>query len=229
MSWFTRYHAALRVGRVLAAHCQRQELVDIHLRQSHLDSACAHHCLAMALITLGLVKRSAVLDMSRRRYGRAASLYSVLADYWMEGVFAAEVVAAIDKMDLPITVDWIDGFDKGVDRFAVDALMAGSLVMLAHEAERPRYRHWTLGIGCGGTVENNVHHVTSVLTIDPSLDGRQFAIGNGQFSTTRAVDFKKRRTSVRWVYETVEGAETVRLMSAISIRLRPSPPSKRRH
>lgn len=227
-SRFTRYFAPLQIGQVLATHCQRADAVELHLRQSHLDGACAHHVLAMALIAMGLVKRSAVLNMSHRRYGHAAGLYAALADHWMDGAYAADVVDAIQQLDLPLAMDWIDGFDRGVDRFAVDALMLGRLVMLAYERSQHN-RHWVLGIGCGGTVAGRQHQVDTLLTLDPSLDALPFAIGNGQFKTARTVDFESRRTSVRWVYETVEGVESVRLMSAISLAVRPRLPTKRRH
>lgn len=225
---FTRYFAPLQIGRVLATYCQRADAVELHLRQSHLDGACAHHVLAMALIAMALVKRSAVLNMSHRRYGHAADLYAALADHWMDGAYAGEVVDAIQQLDLPLAIDWLDGFDRGVDRFAVDALMLGRLVMLAYERSQ-HHRHWVLGIGCGGTVAGRQHQIDTLLTLDPSLDALPFAIGNGQFKTARTVDFESRRTSVRWVYETVEGVESVRLMSAISLAVRPRLPTKRRH
>ena len=53
-----RYHAALDAGHTLSVSGARQEPVEVLLRQSDMDSACAHHCVAMALIILGLVKRS---------------------------------------------------------------------------------------------------------------------------------------------------------------------------
>lgn len=40
----------------------------------------------------------------------------------MEGAYALEVVGAIERMWLPLTVKWADGFDNSVDAFAVDAL-----------------------------------------------------------------------------------------------------------
>lgn len=225
---FMRHYPSLHVGRALTTHCQRQEPVEVHLRQSMMDGACAHHALAMALIAMGLVKRSAVLDMSRRRYGPAAELYAVLADHWMDGVYAAELVEAIQQLDQPIGLDWADGFNGGVDRLTVDSLMQGRLVMLAYESDRNRHRHWLLAIGCGGSVEGRAYTVDCLLTLDPSMDALPFAAGNGHLRLPHPVDFESRKTSVRWLYETVDGAEPVMLMSAISLTLRDAVPSKRR-
>lgn len=212
----------------MTVHCQRQEPVEVHLRQSDIDGACAHHCLAMVLIILGLVKRSAVLDMAKRRYGVAANLYTVLADHWMDGTWAAEVVTAIERLDLPLVVKWADGFNSGVDAFAVDALQRGLLVMLAYQSEKDRHRHFVVGIGCGGIMEGRAVNVDSLMVLDPSSDDLPFAVGNGALRLVRQVDFSRRKSSVRWRYESLHGAEPVRLMSAISLRLRTDRSSKRR-
>lgn len=227
---FQRYHAALQVGCVLTAKCQRQEPVLVHFRQSEMDGACAHHALASALVILGLVKRSAVLEQSRRRYGVAAVLYMVLADHWMDGIYAPELVGAIEKLNLPLDVRWADGFDTGVDALAVDALMRGTLVLIAYQSERDRHRHFVLAVGCGGIMDRQKSVVDTLLVLDPSIEEpRPFSVSNGQLKSARLIDFRSRRSSVRWSYESEEGTEPVRLMSAISLTLRPSPPSKRRH
>lgn len=224
-----RYYPTLQIGKMLTAHCQRKEPVELHLRQSSMDSACGHHCLAMALIAMGLVKRSAVIDQARRRYGVAADLYAVLADFWMEGVYALEMVSAIDQLNLPLDVKWADGFDNGVDALAVDALTRGSIVLLAYQSERNRHRHWLTAVGCGGLMDQKTFAVDTLLVLDPSMEPLPFAIGNGQLVTPRTVDFGRRRTSVRWNYESVEGMEPVRLMSAVGLTLRSALPLKLKH
>lgn len=226
---FQRYYPSLQIGKVLTTHCQRKEPVELHMRQSALDGACAHHCLAMALIALGLVKRSAAIEQSRRRYGVAAELYKVLASHWMDGVYAPELVNAIEQLNVPLDVGWADGFDSGVDMLAVDALMRGSLVLLAYQSERNRHRHWIMAVGCGGLIDGKTLMVDSLLVLDPSMEPLPFSACNGQLTTSRIIDFQRRRTSVRWNYESVEGVEPVRLMSAISLTLRPTLASKRKH
>jgi hypothetical protein len=224
-----RYYPTLQIGKMLTAHCQRKVPVELHLRQSSMDSACGHHCLAMALIAMGLVKRSAVIDQARRRYGVAANLYAVLADHWMEGVYALEMVSAIDQLNLPLDVTWADGFNSGVDALAVEALTRGSLVLLAYQSERNRHRHWVTAIGCGGLMDQKTFTVDTLLVLDPSMESLPLAIGNGQLVTPRSIDFKHRRTSVKWNYESAEGTEPVRLMSAVGLTLRSVLPQKRKH
>lgn len=226
---FQRYYSTLRIGRSLTAKCQRTDPVLAHYRQSEMDGACAHHALASALTIMGFIKRSAAIEQSRRRYGLAADLYTVLADHWMEGIFAAELVGAIEQLRLPLDLKWADGFDSGVDTLAVEALMRGALVLCAYESERNRHRHWVTAVGCGGLADRKTATVDSLLVLDSSMDPLPFSLCNGQLTTSKVIDFRRRKTSVRWIYESVEGAEPVRLMSAISLTVRPSPLSKRRH
>ncbi|RYG22513.1 MAG: hypothetical protein EON93_25050, partial [Burkholderiales bacterium] len=160
---------------MLTAKCQRQDPVLAHFRQSEMDGACAHHALASALVILGLIKRSAVLEQSRRRYGVAAILYTVLADHWMDGIYAPELVGAIEQLNLPLDVKWVDGFDTGVDALTVDALMRGSLVLIAYQSERDRHRHFVLAVGCGGVMDRQRSAVDTLLVLDPSMDPLPFS------------------------------------------------------
>lgn len=212
-----RYHHALRVGHMLTADVQRSHPVELHLRQSSADSACALHAIAMAFIVLDLAKRSALLVMSTRKYGVAADLYELLGFSWHQGLFADAVVDALEALKLPITVRWTDGFDNGVDAFAVDALKRGTLCLIAYESFKDRHRHFILGVGCAGVMRGAVFEIDSLLVLDPSTDALPFSCCNGMLRIDKPVDFARRQTSVRWRYESAGDAEPVRLMSAISV------------
>lgn len=212
-----RYHRAIRIGTVPTAHGRRQEPTEIHLRQSSADSACALHVVGMLFILLDLAKRSAILMMSSRKYGVAAELFDLLGFSWLEGVFADRVVEALESMSLPVTVRWKDGFDNGVDAFAVAALKKGSAVLVAYESLRDRHRHFTLGVGCGGVMEGSSFTVDTLLVLDPSSDAMPYACCNGMLQIGKAVDFARRRSSVIWHYVNSGQSEPVRLMSAISV------------
>lgn len=220
-----RYHPALDIGNVLTTQSRRQEPVEVHLRQSDADSACAMHSVAMALVVLDLVKRSAVLSMAHRKYGVAADLYTALGHSWLEGAYAEDVVDALEEMALPITVRSADGFDRGVDAFAVESLKKAQLTLLAYESARDRHRHFVLGVGCAGRVVDQKLSVDSLLVLDPSADALPFSCCNGVLSIDKPVAFEKRRTSVRWLYASAGQTEPVRLMSAISV-MRSSSPSR---
>ncbi|BEP54062.1 hypothetical protein GmRootV35_43600 [Variovorax sp. V35] len=213
-----RYHAALTVGSVLTTKSRRLDPVPVHIRQSEMDSACALHCLAMAFVILDVAKRSALLSMAHRKYGVAADLFAVLGDSWLEGAYAQDVVDALEAMELPLTVRSADGFDHGVDLFAVESLLKGQLTLIAYESFKDgRYRHFLLGVGCGGHMLGQKFTVDSLLVLDPSADALPFSCCNGMLKIDRPIDFKRRRKSVEWRYESAGHSEPVRLMSAISV------------
>ncbi|QFZ83523.1 hypothetical protein GFK26_12510 [Variovorax paradoxus] len=213
-----RYHAALTVGNVLTTESRRLDPVAVHMRQSELDSACALHCIAMALVILDVAKRSALLSMTHRKYGVAADLYAVLGDSWLEGAYAQDVVDALEALELPLTVRSADGFDQGVDVFAVESLKKGQLTAIAYESFKDgRYRHFVLGVGSGGHMVGQKFTVDSLLVLDPSADAPPFSCCNGVLKIDRPIDFKRRRKSVEWRYESAGHSEPVRLMSAVSV------------
>ncbi|MBJ2154583.1 hypothetical protein [Variovorax sp. IB41] len=212
-----RYHPALDIGNVLTTTGRRQDPIPAHIRQGEADSACAMYSLAMALVILDLVKRSAVLAMAHRKYGVAADLYTMLGDSWHEGAYAPDVVEALEAMELPITVRWADGFDRGVDAFAVDSLKRAQLTLISYEAVKDHHRHVVLGVGCGGIAVGQKLTVDSLLVLDPSDDALPFASCNGILSIDKPVTFDKRRASVHWHYTTMGQSEPVKLLSAISL------------
>lgn len=213
-----RYHPALNVGDMLTVNAQRQEAVEVHMRQSAADSACALHCVAMALIVLNMVKRSAVVAMTHRKYGVAADLYELLGHTWLQGVFATEVVEALEAMELPMRVRWADGFDADTDAFAIDSLKRCQLTMLAYEASgSDRHRHFVLGVGCGGVMHGRDLAIDSLLVLDPSIDALPFSCCNAILTMDEMIQASKRRKSIQWSYASFGACEPVRLMSAISL------------
>lgn len=218
-----RYYPKLEIGASLAVKGRRQTLVPVHLRQSEADSACGLHCVAMALIVLDLVKRSAVLSMTHRKYGVAADLYAALGKSWHQGAYACDIVEALEALTLPVSVKWTDGFGRGVDAFAVSSLSKVQLTLIAYESARDRHRHFVLGVGCAGYMLNQRLSVDSLLVLDPSADALPFSCCNGILSVDKAVSFEARRSPVQWQYASGGQTEPVRLMSAISI----SSPSNR--
>lgn len=216
-----RYHPALNAGHTLSVSGSRQEPVDVFLRQSDLDSACAHHCVATALIIVGLIKRSAVLNQAKRKSGIAAQLYKTLADKWFDGLHAKPLLEALQSMNLPLVLHMRDNF-KGVDAFAVDALLKGQLVLMAYESERNRHRHWVLGVGVSGLQSGKSLPVDTLLVLCPSSDPVPLASHNARLWRDQATTFGKRCTSTSWQFESMPYfSEPVLLMSAISLNLVP--------
>ena len=217
-----RYHAALNAGHTLTVNGARQEPIDVFLRQSDIDSACAHHCVAMALIILGLVKRSAVINQANRKSGFAAQLHQTLADGWFEGFHAKQLFDAIESMKLPLVARLSDDF-KGVDAFAVKDLLDGKLVLLAYESERNRHRHWVLGVGVSGFQSGKSHPIIdTLLVLCPSSDPVPLASNNAKLCREQATKLSKSSASVSWQFESMPySCEPVRLLSAISLNFVP--------
>ena len=212
-----RYHHALRVGHTLMAQVGRLDS-EVFMRQSSADFACGLHVVAMAFIVLDLAKRSALLVMSGRKYGVAAELYKLLGYSWHQGIFAAGVVEGLEALNLPIKVRWKDGFDNGVDAFAISVLKQGTLCLIAYESSLDRHRHFVLGVGSAGLIRGTTFEVDSLLVLDPSEDAPMpFSTCTGMLYIDTAIDFKTCRASVKWRYEGNGRTEPVRLMSAISV------------
>ena len=211
-----RYHAALNAGHTLSVSGSRQEPVDVFMRQSDIDSACGPHCVAMALMILGLVKRNAVINQANRKHGLAAQLYRTLADSWFEGLYAQPLFDAIESLKLPLVVRLSDNF-KGVDAFAVKALLDGNLVLLAFEGKKHN-RHWILGVGASGFQTGKSVCVDTLLVLCPSSDLVPLACHNARLHREPATKFTKAGASVSWQFESMPySSEPVRLMSAISL------------
>ena len=214
-----RYHAALDAGHTLSVSGTRQEPVDVFMRQSDMDGACAHHCVSIALIILGLVKRSAVLNQAKRKSGIAAQLYRAMGDSWFEGINAKPVLDALHQMELPVILRLRDNYE-GVDAFAVEALQRGLLTLLAYESERNRHRHWVLGVGVSGIETGESFAVDTLLVLCPSSDPVPLASHNGRLHRDQAITDTKGNTASSWQFESMPySSEPVRLMSAISMEL----------
>ncbi len=212
-----RYHEALRLGEILSVQGCRKQPVELHLRQSMLDAACGIHCVAMCLIALDLVKRSAILAMGQRRHGLAADIYKLFEGSWKSGIYPEQLVDALQALELPIEVRAAHGFDSGVDQFAADCLKRAELTLLAYESVRDCHRHYLLGVGCGGLVDGQSMRIDSLLVLDPSADSMSMSCCNAALVLDRPVDLTRRKRSVQWRYIGAEGTESVRLMSAISV------------
>ena len=212
-----RYHPALNAGHTLTVSGARQEPVDVLLRQSDIDGACAHHCVAMALIILGLVKRSAVINQAKRKSGVAAQLYQTLADGWFEGFHAKQLFEAIESMKLPLVARLRDDF-KSVDASAVKALLDGKLVLLVYESERNSHRHWVLGVGVSGFQAGKSVAVDTLLVLCPSSDPMPLASHNARLYREQATKITSASASISWQFESMHySCEPVRLLSVICL------------
>ncbi|RYG25065.1 MAG: hypothetical protein EON93_22510 [Burkholderiales bacterium] len=170
------------------------------------------------MIILDLATRASMIHMAQRKNGLAAKLFRALESDWMDGAYASEIVDVLAELELPVHVEWVSGFDSGVDGFAADALKRGRLVLLAYESERTsRHRHWVLGVGCSGESQDRKLAVDTLLALDPSTDSLPFTVCNCAFSVSKPVDFGLRLKSVVWKLDSVDDVENVRLMSAISL------------
>ncbi len=212
------HHSSLRIGEVLTAKHAGRSADAVHLRQSDIDSACGHHAIYSALVMLDVCSMSAVLTWKHRKSGPAALIYRLLGDQWHAGITPEDLVDALEQ--LPLKVHWACGVNRGVDRFVVEQLTAGTVVLLVQQPVVGGVPHWVLAVGCSGMEREGKLNVDTVFCLDASSSLPAFALGNSTLRTTAAVlDWKRRRASVRWWNDSFEGRSgTVVLEAAVSLR-----------
>lgn len=232
---FQRVHASLQTGHALTVRQQRQEPVRCFMQQSTLDGACGTHVLAMILVIFDLAKASALHDMSQRKYGVAAQVWTAFAPTYFCGVHANEWVKLVDSLDLPLKLSAKYGAKDYVDRYAVDWLMHGELVALAFASvKHQRTRHWALAVGIEGVLAAKKHQPQRILLLDPSGREPSFSAFNARLrlpisgtGSRRAKQLMSADTSnarpatVFWHYESSEwSSELVRILAAVRVRKR---------
>jgi len=232
---FQRVYPGFITGPVLTVKALRAEPVRPFMKQGDLDAACGIHLVAMIVATFGLVKPSALHDMTRRRYGPAAEIWTVYGHSYFTGLHALEWVQLFDDLELPVQLTSKFEGEDNVDGHAVDWLMAGDLVAIAVASiKHSKTKHWTLGVGVEGAVLTDKSHVPdTLLLLDPSGSEPSFTAHNARLRLptggdgTRlpkcnlvGTDSKGKTKPVTWLYEAAEwNAEEVKLLAAIRVRL----------
>jgi hypothetical protein len=224
---FSRYYAGLQAGPTLTVQTKRQDPISIHFAQGSICSSCGLACLCMVLSAYGLAKPSALENMSHRQYGLASDVWRVLGPFFMTGITAPELKAAIETLSLPIKLSMRHCTSKtnvaqlaAVSEFAVNCLFKGRFTMLAYASLKNRHQHWLTGIGVEGLAVSHaptIANVDTLLAIDPADGIQPFAVSNARL---RRDVTSRRKVSPRWIYEAAGfKSEPVALVSALCFEL----------
>lgn len=218
------FHQALRLDHVLTVKAKREEPMSVFVSQSALDGACGLHCVCMALVILNLAKSHALTEMSSRKYGVPADVWRALGDTYFAGVEPPELVNRLSRLDLPLRISARFDGDRRLDRFAIDNLQTGEIVLVAvRSVKNRRTRHWTLGVGAGGASIGRKSLTDTLYLLDPSASSPEFTLFNARLTIHgphRGLRGTSSRTkSLLWYYDSLDwDAEPVRLTGAVRLR-----------
>lgn len=222
-----RFHPALVTGEFLTAHATREAPMRVHFRQSELDGACGPHCVAAALVILGLAKSHALTLASSRKYGAPAAFWKAFSDVWFTGCGALDLIDRLESMPLPLSVEArLDDADDVVS-FAAQQLSRGELVMLAFDSVfSHKTKHWALGVGSEGMQTGKTATVDTLLLICPAAEEPDYRCFNARLRQFTAAERRQWAPRIHhshrsncWCYESPTlGNEVVRLTAAVRIR-----------
>jgi hypothetical protein len=124
----------------------------IFLRQGDLDGACGYYCLLMALIALGLFRRSEVLELDVRKPVKAlARIRASARPHYFSGTGTKTLQKLLSPVKHALQVGITNGKDNKVRDFVVEHLARGDFVVLGMENVRQELAHWVLAVGMSGT------------------------------------------------------------------------------
>ena len=232
-----RFYPTLQTGHYLTVKSkQRRDDVPVFFAQGCMDRACCLHVFSAALIIFDLAKHDALEDMSRRKYGLPAEVFSAFRHTFFEGLHAHDFVELVNnKLKLPLSLTLRQAADGGLDKWTVDNLMRGELLAVTFASvKNHRTKHWALCTGCEGSASGRAILPDTIHLLDPSASAPSFAYFNARLRLPTSGPGSRRtppnllipsenskRKPVHWLYEAAEwNAEEVRLLAAVRLQLK---------
>lgn len=229
-----RYHPALQTGHYLSVKSkQRREDVPVFFGQSSLDGACGLHVLCMVLVILDLAKHDALENMSRRKFGVPAQVWSAFRHTFFEGVSPTEFCSIINKaLMLPLSLTLRQAKEAELDIWTVEHCMKGELLAVSFvSTKNQRTNHWALCVGVEGQQIGRDALIDTLLLLDPSASTPSFSVFNARLklsqdgSKARKLNQQQRLSEsnksrpIHWQYESPDfDSEPVKLTAAVRIR-----------
>ncbi len=202
-----RCHPSLRssrLGPVIGAH-------SVHLHQSDIDGACGAHCVLMALMILGVLKRSATRDLAHAR-GQARSLWRIAERRYFIGTGTRDLKSMAAPFRQDVTVK---SFRKNMVTKALAVLDESGVAIIGISNES--FSHWVLAIGTGGSETGSKNQPVRFLILDPGHPTIPLASWNATLSI-------KSDMLDRHVYETADGRTLVEVCGLVTLgKVRTSP------
>lgn len=217
---FQRMFAGFEGGMSSLVKTKRADPVRFFMRQDALSGSCGLMCVGMCLIALGVIKASAFENAPRRRYGLVSDIWSLLKDTFFTGVEVADLHARLQQLDVPVRFACQTGSAQKIDDFAIAALSAGDLTILAYENQRNHYKHYVLGCGVSGLYSQRISTIDALLVIDSCSD-ELLTPYNGMLRLMPNAGHGKKQAQKCWHYESANhtGLEKVVLIGAIRCQL----------
>ena len=234
---FQRYFHTLQTSHYLTVKTsQRQLPAHVTYLQGKTDGCCGLMVFLSLLVIFDLAKSSALENLSRRKHGIPALVWSTFQHTYFSGVHADEFVALIDSLKLPLNLTLRESKEGGLDRWVVDCLMRGELVaIVTANAKNSKFKHWSLALGVEGLVAGRETKPDTILLLDPSASEPSYRPHNarlrvpitgpgsraGKSADELSQSNKCKATSkpIHWLYESGDFAtEQVRLVSAVRFR-----------
>ena len=234
---FQRYYPKLQTSHYLAVQTsQRQLSAHVTFLQGQTDGCCGLMVFLSLLVIFDLAKSSALENLSRRKHGIPALVWSAFSHTYFSGVHAHEFVALVDSLNLPLNLTLRESKDGGLDRWVVACLMRGELVaIVTANAKNSKSKHWSLALGIEGLVAGRETLPDTILLLDPSASEPSYRPHNSRLRVPitgpgsragKAADElsqspKSKATSkpIIWLYESGDFAtDQCRIVSAVRFR-----------
>lgn len=130
----------------------------LHVRQGEVDATCGYHCVLMALMVLGQVRRNALIWDTRDV--RLQALRKVAQRYYFDGCEVQELQQQLAPYAEQVHCKELR---SRVAERTLDALAGGKLCLVCFSTER--YMHWVLAVGLRFEAEEPA----DLLVLDPAM------------------------------------------------------------
>jgi len=159
-----RFHPRIRPGLSLGSAGSK---VAVHSQQGQWDSACALHCVAMALQISGFIADSSRIVRSRRRL--EATLWRNAVPFFFKGTTLRELVALIAELDCGVRTSVIErGSHREVIPFIERELARKRLVICSFRSIGDAHCHAVLIAGVEGVQQARRFDAQTFLVLDPA-------------------------------------------------------------
>jgi len=201
-----RWHPSLKPG-MLGPLVGRTPL---HLHQSDLDGACGHHCTLMALMILGVLKRTDLGGLPRARSKSLSNMWRMTATNYFVGATASDLQYMLAHYE---TV--IETRIRRRNQVARILEILGESGVAIVGIQNAYLNHWVLAAGIGGFESAGDFCPSCLLILDPGHGPLALAAWNATLGV-------KPDRHDRHLYQTTERRMRVRIESIVTIRRRDS-------
>lgn len=180
----------------------------LHLHQSDLDGACGHHCLFMALMILGVLKRTDLGGLPRPKSKSLSQLWRITPTNYFSGATATDLQYMLAHYE---TVIETRIRRKNQIARVLDVLMNSGVAIVG--IRNASMDHWALAVGVGGLESAGEIEPRSLLILDPGYGALALAAWNAVLSV-------KPDQHDRHIYETPQRRMKVHIDGIVTIRRR---------